>query len=344
MPIWPWSRFATRHTAPRLGSFGFAVVGLGHRARKFLEAVQFSPQVHVAALVSGDEHKARRLAHAFAVPSFHPYAHFDRLADNPAVQAVYLSLPTALHREFTERAARAGKHVLCEKPLAATPADGQAMIAACQSAQRLLMPGYRLALTAVHREARDRLVSGALGEITSIRSGFGFRAKPGWRLDPALAGGGSLYDVGIYAVNAIHTLLNESITVRTARLTRDPTTGLELASNWRGSLATGSPIECRSSFLEKIPDFFEVETSRATLTLKPAFAYQGLALNIQARDPAHRALNFRLTTPRTEPSAFRLEAEHLASCAQTGAALLTPPELAVRDLQILAAIERQAAP
>ncbi|MGI4827035.1 MAG: Gfo/Idh/MocA family protein [Janthinobacterium lividum] len=336
---WPFRSKAPQDDA----RFGFAVVGLGHGAIKFLEALRSSPSVRVSALVSGDSHKANRLAHSFHVPSTYTYAEMDRLIDDPAVQAVYLCVPNALHREFTERAARAGKHILCEKPMAATVNDCHAMITACRAADRLLMIGYRTQFSSVHEHARALIQSGVLGQVQTVRSGFGFHAKAGWRLDPKLAGGGSLYDVGVYPIHSLQHLLGEPFTIDRASLLPDPQTGLEMTASWQGTLKSGATITFQSSYLEKIPDFFEVQAERATLLLKPAFAYEGLHLQVRARDRSHRReLDRNFRTPRNEPSTFRLEAEHLAHCVNTGAEVLTPGASGLRDMQIIQAIETAA--
>ena len=338
---WPWV-LRTEAAAPDQ-RFGFAVVGLGHGALKFLEAVHSSPNVRVSALVSGDADKAERLARRFHVPSTCTYAAMDSLRDHPAVQAVYLCLPNALHREFTERAALAGKHVLCEKPMAATVSDGEAMIQACGRANRLLMIGYRSPFSTVHQRMHEVLRSGVLGRVQSIRAGFGFHAKPGWRLEPALAGGGSLFDVGIYPVHTLHSLSAAGFTIDEATLSQDRKTGLEMAASWQGTLPSGGTISCHSSYLEKIDDFFEVEAEQGTLLLKPAFGYGGLRLQVRARHASdRRKLSLCIGTPRGEPSAFRLEAEHLAHCALTGAALLAPGESGLRDLRTLQQIVHMA--
>ena len=330
---WPFFR---RSSPPDPPSFGFAVVGLGHGATKFLEALQNSLTTRVTALVSGDLTKAQRLARAHGVRTALTYASFDTLADDPRVQAVYLCLPNHLHREFTERAFRLGKHVLCEKPLAPTVEDALAMLAACRQADRLLAIGYRLPFTSVHQRARALLTDGSLGEVTSIRSGFGFRAHPGWRLDPTLPGTGSLFDVGIYPVQTLNTFFPAGFRVDRAIISRTPNTQIELATDWLGHLAQNdASIHCTSSFTTKIPDFFEVQTTLARLRIQPAFAYKNLRLQVRAHSPANHHLNLDLRTPHSEPSAFRLEAEHLAHCAQTGEPLQNPAEFGLRDLELL---------
>ena len=329
---WPWHRGKPESDE----RFGFAVVGLGHGAAKFLHAVKGSPTVGVTALISGDAAKAQRIARAHHVPAVYSYAEFERIAENQYVHAVYLCLPNTLHHAFAERALQAGKHVLCEKPMATTSADCRHMVETAAEANRLLMVGYRLAFTSVHARMQELLTSGDLGEVRAVRSGFGFRARGGWRLDPALAGGGSLFDVGIYAVNTLHTLFGAGFSVDTADITRDALSGMELATTWHGALSNGASLACSSSYLTKIPDAFEVQTTRATLTLEPAFSYQGLRLRVRAHAARDRdALDLDLGTPRGEVSAFRLEAEHLAACARSGLTLRSPGEHGLRDVETL---------
>jgi predicted dehydrogenase len=335
---WP---LLSRSRAADAAKFGFAVVGLGHGARKFIEALRGSPTVRVAALVSGDLAKAQRLARSHDVDAALAYESFEALADEPHVQAVYLCLPNHLHREFTERAARIGKHVLCEKPMAPSVADCRAMMAACDAAGRLLALGYRLPFTSVYQRARELLAGGALGEVEAVRSGFGFVAKPGWRVEAGLAGSGSMFDVGVYPVNALHHFFPQGFVVEGAVAERAPGTQVEVATEWHGRLAVNSAaIQCRSSFRAKIPDFFEVNTALARLSLEPAFSYDGLRLRVRAHRSADRNLDLAYATPRGEPSGFRLEAEHLAECAASGKALRNSAAIGLRDVEALEEILR----
>ena len=332
-----WSRIFSPQPTHDPSSFGFAVAGLGHGAEKFLAAVASSTQIRVTALVSRDPRKAEKLARKYGIPTTCTYANFDTLRHNPHVQAVYIAIPNLLHRSFTERAAAAGKHVLCEKPLASNIADAQAMIDACSQAGVLLMTAYRCSFDPMHERAAQILASGRLGQINSITSDFGFRAKPGWRLDPTLAGGGSLHDVGIYAVHTLHDLFPGAFTIQSAQIKRDPTTGLELETTWQATLPNGAQATCRSSYLTKLPDSFRIEGSTGTLTLEPAYSYADTRLVATYANQKQEIL----TAPRT-PSPFRLEAEHLAHCALTGAPLRTPGQAGQRDLETIAAIEHAA--
>lgn len=192
---------------------GYAIIGLGRISMNCcMPALKASSTSAIAALVSGSPDKARRVAAQYGVPetSIYSYEQFDRIRENSSVEAVYVALPNSMHAEYTIRAARAGKHVLCEKPMATSVDDSKAMIAACKQTSRKLMIGYRCQLEPTTLHARQIIQTGQLGKIQSIESANGFNTPPGeWRLNRKLAGGGPLVDVGIYSLNASRFLLGE---------------------------------------------------------------------------------------------------------------------------------------
>jgi predicted dehydrogenase len=166
---------------------GYAIVGLGYYGLNVI-LPQFVNCQHsrVTALVSGDQTKARAAAARYGVPerSIYSYETFDQLRDNPDVDVVYVVLPNSMHAEYTIRAAKAGKHVMCEKPMATSVADCEAMIAACQAAGRKLMIGYRCHFEPYNLEAMRLARTGAAGDIRYVRSEHGFvqRDPSKWRL------------------------------------------------------------------------------------------------------------------------------------------------------------------
>src|SRR5262249_19514269 len=134
---------------------------------------------------------------------------FDSLKDNPAIDVVYVVLPNSMHAEYTIRAAKAGKHVLCEKPMANSVEECQAMIEACKRAQKKLMVGYRMRYEPMTNRAIELAQSPqATGVIKHIRAeaGFSIGDPTQWRLKKAMAGGGPLMDMGVYAINAVRYL------------------------------------------------------------------------------------------------------------------------------------------
>ena len=181
---------------------GYALVGIGKLTQtQLIPALKMTKNARLVALVSGNADKAKKVAAGNGVPDkgIYSYETFDRIADNPDVDVVYIVLPNAMHAEFTVRAARAGKHVLCEKPMAVTTAECEQMIAACKQAKRQLAIGYRLHFEPYNQEmirlARSREL-GALKFLTATAGTIPADPKQ-WRLDKKLSGGRSLVDIGI---------------------------------------------------------------------------------------------------------------------------------------------------
>jgi predicted dehydrogenase len=333
-------RFLRRPSPANENAFGIALVGLGHGAEKMCAALADSSTVRVSALVSSSAEKAARFHNRFrrhlGDVQHYTYDQLPSLAANASIDAVYLALPVALHRPFAEQAARAGKYVLCEKPIASSIADAEAMIAACRDAGRLLMVAYRLDYDPMHAEAARLLASGQLGAVRRVRSSFGIVAKEGWRFDSALAGGGSLFDVGVYPIHALHNFF-PAVEVTHAAILEDPATHMELDAIWSGTLPGGASFLCESSYLRRIPDELHFDCEHGTLSLLHAFAYERTELRFNT---AQRKL--RLRDSSRNPSLFRLEAEHLAACARTGLTLRSPGESGLRDLETVARIEALA--
>ena len=325
--------------------FGYAVVGLGHIAEYLLDALRDSPVCQVTAVVSGSVEKAQSVGRTYGVPRALTYSDFDSLKDDPQVHGVYLALPVNQHLPFTLRAAAAGKHVLCEKPMASTAVDAQAMIDACRAAGVRLSIAYRCPYTAVHQRARELVRSGALGAKDTLRieSGFGFHLQPGWRDDPALAGGGSLFDVGIYPLNAARYLLEEDpAEVLDAQADCDAN-GLERSIVWNQRFPSGATLRGNSSYRETVADTLRMTGSRGTLLLAPAFSHrERLTLRGESRDAKGRTVPFHERTLRGAVSQFRLEAEDLATAVRTNRRLTTPGEDGLADMVAMESIYRAA--
>src|SRR6516162_5675332 len=189
---------------------GYCIVGLGRISMQhFMPAIKMSNKSRITALVSGHRDKAERMAAEYGVPSgsIYNYENYDEIAKNPDIDAVYIALPNSMHADYSIRAAKARKHVLCEKPMATSVEQSRAMIQACESARRKLMIAYRCQYEPANLRAVQLIREGKLGSIQSIESAFGFPIAPNeWRLDKKLSGGGPLVDVGIYCLNACRYL------------------------------------------------------------------------------------------------------------------------------------------
>ena len=186
----------------------YAVVGLGHIAQvAVLPAFAHAENSELAALVSDDPGKLEKLGRRYKVKARFSYQQFEECLESGVVDAVYIALPNHLHREYTERAARAGVHVLCEKPLAVTEEDCLAMIRTCEQNGVKLMVAYRLHFEEANLKAIELVQGGRLGEPRLFDSIFTMQVKEGdIRLNPRELGGGPLYDIGVYCINAVRNL------------------------------------------------------------------------------------------------------------------------------------------
>ena len=186
----------------------YAVVGLGHIAQvAVLPAFAHAENSELTALISDDPQKLDKLGRRYKVKARYSYDQFEECLQSGVADAVYIALPNHLHREYTERAARAGVHVLCEKPLAVTEEDCLSMIQACEENGVKLMTAYRLHFEEANLKAVDLVQGGSLGEPRLFYSVFTMQVKEGdIRLNPRELGGGPLYDIGVYCINAVRNL------------------------------------------------------------------------------------------------------------------------------------------
>lgn len=185
----------------------YAVVGLGHIAQvAVLPAFRSAGNSELFALVSGDSDKLEKLGRKYSLEHLYSYQDYSRALSN--VDAVYLALPNHLHREYAVRAAAAGVHVLCEKPMAVTSADCEAMIAAAKQNHAKLMIAYRLHFEAGNLEAVELARHGKLGDLRMFTSEFAQQvAIDNIRVtEPVTRGGGPVYDMGVYCINACRYL------------------------------------------------------------------------------------------------------------------------------------------
>lgn len=186
----------------------YAVVGLGHIAQvAVLPAFRHaSRNSKLTALVSSDKRKLDELGKRYGVTALYSYERYDKLLRSGEIDAVYIALPNHQHREFTVRAARAGIHVLCEKPMAVTERDCQAMIRACEKNDVKLMIAYRLHFERANLSTVELVRDGKIGEPRFFNSVFSMDVKAGDIRLRKETGGGTLFDIGIYCINAARYL------------------------------------------------------------------------------------------------------------------------------------------
>ena len=335
--------------SPEADRVGFAVVGLGRLSvEQILPAFGSAKRARLVALVSGTPAKAALLAAQYGISakSVYDYASFDRIRENHDIQVVYIVLPNALHREYAVRAAGAGKHVLCEKPMAANVGEATAMIDGCKRADRKLMIAYRMQYEPSTIELIRQARSGELGTLTAI-SAMNSQAQGDpkqWRLKRSLAGGGALYDIGIYCQNAARYITGEEPVEVSARMfshSNDPRfKEVEETVAWSMRFPGGCVANLMCSYGAHESRTLSVYGTDAHATMDPAFGYHGQRLKIG------RKVNetFQEETELTSSPAnqFSLELDHMADCILGNRTPRTPGEEGLRDHIIMEAVYKSA--
>ena len=265
----------------RRNSLGFAFVGLGNYATRLASNLEAARHCHIAGVVTGTPEKEKTWAEQYNIPdkNIYNYENFDSIADNPDIDIVYVVLPNAMHMEYVIRAANAGKHVICEKPMAISTAECAKMIAACQQNKRKLGIGYRCQYHPVHQEIIRIGQSKEMGAIKVIHAGFGFRIgdPTQWRLRKALSGGGALQDVGVYAIQAARYATGEEpVSITAQEIKTDPVKFSEVDETilWQMKFPSGAIASCSTSYTSNFNRFYAAMEG-GWMTIDNAYGYGG---------------------------------------------------------------------
>ena len=336
---------ATRLPAQQTWPVGYAAIGLGTISDIFMRACAQSQTSKITALVTGHpDTKGIKYAAQYGIPesSIYTYETFDRIRENKAVDAVYVGLPNSMHCEYTVRAAKAGKHVLCEKPMAISSAECRQMIDACRAAERKLMIAYRVHYDPTWTRVAGLIRSGAIGQVKSFRGAFLANFTPNqWRLDRKYAGGGPMMDLGIYPLNGIRYLTGEEPTAYTAVVsTRDHGgrfTSMEESVEWTMKFPSGIVASCSTSYGQSEPSFLDVAGDKGFLRMDQAFSYDGIHLEGRAGSQS-----FDEMATGKLPFQFTLEADHFSNCIRTNTEPRTAGEEGMKDLLAIEAVYRAA--
>ena len=331
---------------PKDRKVGYAIVGLGSYALRTIMPQFVNCRLsRLAALVSGDPEKLRRVGREYGVKegSLYSYQDFDRIRSNKDVDVVYVILPNSMHAEYTIRAARAGKHVLCEKPMAVSSAECEAMIAACRQAGRKLMIGYRSHFEPHNMHAIRLAKEGAVGRRRFVESehGFSIGDPTQWRLKRALAGGGSLMDIGIYSLQALRYMAAEEPNSVTAYESTDRTDPrfreVEDRIDWSLGFPSGLIGHGFSSYSSG-HSHIRLTGDSGWIDLEPATSYSGQRMRVFA-DKGEQTV-----TPPPGPGAnqFVGQLEHMSECVLDGREPIVPGEEGLRDVRLMEAIYRSA--
>jgi predicted dehydrogenase len=321
---------------------GFALVGLGRLSQEELvPAFRVSKKAKLTALVSGDPEKVQKLAQENKIPAdaIYDYKNFDRIRENKDVQVVYIVLPNSMHGEFTERSARAGKHVLCEKPMEITSMRCQQMIDACKKADVKLMIAYRIQYEPMNRMMQRLVREKVFGPVKFIESDNGQRVeKMEWRLNKELSGSGAVGDVGIYCINTIRFLLGEEpmeVFARTFRPSGDPRfKEVDATVIWQMRFPSGVLANCMCSFDAHDTKSYRAVAERGSFGMDPSFSYRRLKMFAQPDKPPLPQI--------AENNQFAQELDHMADCIINNRKPYTPGEEGLQDQRIIEAIFESA--
>ncbi len=324
---------------------GYAAIGLGTISDIFMRGCANSNAAKITALVTGHpDTKGAKYAAMYGIPktSIYTYETFDRIRDNPEIDAIYVGLPNGMHCEYTMRGAMAGKHVLCEKPMAISSAECRKMIDACHQAKVKLMIAYRVHYEPMWNRAIQIVKSGQIGELESFHGGFfGQQPAGAWRLTKSLGGGGALMDLGIYPLNAIRHITGEEPTDFTAIVSTRDRSGrfaeVEQSMEWTMKFPSGIIASCGCSYGARGPSVLTINGDKGYLVMEPAFHYDGVRLRGEVGgQPIDES------STEKQPYQFTIEAEHFSECIRNHHEPESPGEEGLKDMLAIEAIYRAA--
>lgn len=258
-----------------------AIMGLGSYGTRVAEAMRDCKRAKLTGVISGTPSKIKDWQSKYKIPekNCYNYDNFDAIKNNPDIDAVYIITPNGLHKDQAIRVARAGKHVICEKPMAINAAEGRQMVDACRAANVKLLVGYRMHLEANTLQIINMRNDGAFGKVLFFQGLSGFRiGNPNqWRLDKKLAGGGAMMDIGIYSVNGARYMIGEEPVWVTAQETKtDPKKfkeGVDETIQFQFGFPSGAVASCLSTYSMSNLDRFFLNGEKGFAELHPATGY-----------------------------------------------------------------------
>lgn len=330
---------ATRKQKDRLG---VALVGLGYYSTDLLApALQQTKNCYLAGIVTGTPSKAEAWKKKYNIPdkNIYNYQTFDQIAANPDIGVVYVVLPPSMHKEYVVRAANAGKHVWCEKPMAITAQECQEMINACRNNKKSLAIGYRLQHEPNTQEYRKIVNQKLLGNVTKLSCGAGYvdNRTNHWKQNKAL-GGGVLYDMGVYSIQGarLGTGMEPIAIVSAKTSTNRPEiykNGLDETTEATLEFPGGVLADIKTSFGENI-NYLNIVCEKGEIKMAP---YQGYA-GLKGTSPLGE-INHSYQVPWQQ--AKQMDDDALS--IMQGKPMLVPGEEGLRDIRIVEAIYKSAA-
>lgn len=278
LPRWAQACQPASHDGPVLR---VAIMGLGGYGTRVAEAMQSCTRAKLAGVISGTPSKITAWQSKYNIPAknCYNYENYDAIKNNPDIDAVYVITPNALHHDAVLRVAKAGKQVICEKPMAVNAKEGQEMVDACKKAGVRLLVGYRMHFEPHTLEVIRLRKAGQFGKVLFFQglSGFIIGDPNQWRLNPALSGGGSMMDIGIYSVNGSRYMIGEDPVWVTAEATKNNPAkfkpGIDETIQFQLGFPGGAVASCLSTYSLNNLDRFFLNGTDGFAELLPATGY-----------------------------------------------------------------------
>lgn len=258
-----------------------AIMGLGSYGTRVAEAMKDCTRAKLVGVISGTPSKIKVWQEKYNIPekNCYNYENFDAIKNNPDIDAVYIITPNGLHKDQTIRVAKAGKHVICEKPMAVNAKEAQEMVDACKAANVKLLIGYRMHFEPKTLEIIRQRNAGDFGKIKFFQGLSGFRIgdPTQWRLNKKLAGGGAMMDIGIYAINGARYMVGEEpIWVTAQEVKTDPVKfkeGVDETIMFQFGFPSGAVASCLSTYAASNLDRFFLDGDAGYAELLPSTGY-----------------------------------------------------------------------
>ena len=318
---------------------GIALVGLGNYSmRQLAPALLETEHCRLAGIVTGSPTKIPEWCEKYniAKQNVYNYQNFDDIRNNPDIDIIYVVLPNSMHAEYTIRAAKAGKHVICEKPMAMNVVECEQMIKACKEAKVMLSVGYRLYFEPHHLEMRRLGMDKVYGNIRMMESGLGYNmADPtSWRLNKKMGGGGAIMDLGIYCVQGIRRTLNElptEVTAQGFKINKDLFKDIYETMMFQMTFPSGAISNSTTTYTSFIDKLYAT-TGSERFGISPAFTATGaktmdFAVKINMESPKYQQIK--------QMDAF---AQNISNKTQ----ILASGEEGLVDMKIIEAIKQAA--
>ncbi|MEM8523488.1 MAG: Gfo/Idh/MocA family oxidoreductase [Bacteroidota bacterium] len=322
---------------------GIALVGLGgYATQQLAPALEQAKHCYLAGIVTGTPQKAKEWKVKYNIPdeNIYNYDNFDTIAQNDAIDVIYVVLPNFMHAEYTIRAFKAGKHVICEKPMGMNVEECKAMLAAQKRSGKSLQIGYRLYYEPVHLGVKDLGAKQKLGKVKMIESSLGFRmARPGiWRMNLKEGGGGAIMDLGVYCIQAARRMVGElpkTVLARGYEGDKKLFKDIYESMYFQMEFPSGSISNTSTSFNAYV-DRFHAACEQGWLELEPAFnARQKPNLNLNSEE--------KITFPEQQYDFQQVaQMDAFALNVKDNTEVVASGEEGLIDLQIIEAIKASA--